>query len=121
MNKLSWLFFFPLLSSCVTLQPTTGCAVSGLLSAGCDCANSITHEETHLTFEECLSFLEADPKTGRGAAIFHSSADFNTINTELKEMCRMLGPRCSIATQALIDSNERMVRRAQSYSTLHPQ
>lgn len=78
------------------------CAAAGKISAGANCSHLLTTETSTLTLDEFLAFLEADPSTGRGAALCMSPGGWGEMKTELETACRYLGSRCSKQVQAFI-------------------
>lgn len=109
MRKLPWQVLSILalsLSACVTVPNTKACAVKGILSAGAICAETLTGLTSEMTFDEFLTFLEAQPDTsdpnhlgeirpGHAAAIVQSADDWNKQKTALEQACRELGNSCS--------------------------
>ena len=99
-------------TGCVTVQDKKFCSVAGVLSAGANCTHFLTNEKEEMNFDQFLEFLEpryATPTTTeKGAAVCFSSDDFTAMKNEVEIMCRMLGDRCSYATQkalGIIDTN----------------
>ena len=90
-------------SGCVHVQDAQTCAVAGVLSAGGICSHLLTPETSDMTFEQFVAFLEADPATGKGAAICMSATDWNNMKTELEQACRELGNSCSLSTRRLLN------------------
>jgi hypothetical protein len=115
--------------ACITIADGTACSLAGNLPAHSDgsfCSHLISATSINLTLNETLDFLNAQPQrfcvpvlgmpicaddqlqgtqvmmSARGAAIFMSDQDWNTMKTELEEACRELGSSCSYATQSMI-------------------
>lgn len=97
-----------LLSSCsglgITLPDTKVCAVAGRLTAGMDCANTISPETSELSFAQAVEFLEPQPEftnaagvhfPARGAALCQSAEDWTKLKTVIEQACLKLGKSCT--------------------------
>lgn len=90
-----YLIFFGsalLVSGCVSVPNTTGCAVKGTLLAGAICSETNTGKTSELTFDELVEFMQ--PNENKGGAICFSSSDYQRMKTALEQACRALGNRC---------------------------
>jgi hypothetical protein len=107
--------FLIVASGCVTIPNSKFCTVAGVLSAGANCAESLTEKTSEMTLDQFIDFLEPqserdDPDhpgqklPARGGAICQSSDDFTKIKTSLEKACRELGSRCSYEVQHAIES-----------------
>lgn len=106
----NWLFpslVALLLSGCaaITVPNTRFCSVAGTISAGADCAYTLTDRTEEMDLEEFIDFLEPqlerpDPKKPgailpeRGGAICRSSQDEAALMIALEQACRKLGTTC---------------------------
>ena len=93
-----WLYSLNLVSlvGCtITVPNVRVCAVTGTMSAGADCAYSISGETEEMTLDQWFSFLEPQTEPPRGAAMCMSSADFSKIKTAIEQACRKLGTSCT--------------------------
>jgi hypothetical protein len=110
-NKL-WLISSALaLSGCATIPNIKACTAAGVLSAGANCAETVTGVTSQMTEDEYFDFLEPqqerpDPSSpghllpARGGAICTSSEDFNRLKTEFEKACKKI--KCTKeAAQAL--------------------
>ena len=100
------LFVSMVLSACVTVPNTTVCTVSGVLSDGSICAETLTGKKSELDIDKFLEFLtpqdeRPDPDhpgqtlPKRAGAMCQSKEDWNKMKTALEQACRDLGLRCS--------------------------
>lgn len=87
------------------------CAVSGVLSAGMDCAKTLSDETAQMTLDETIQFLE--PTDTRGAAICQSAEDWNKLKTALEVACEKLGRACTREAKEQISQVSSRVSRLQ--------
>jgi hypothetical protein len=95
------------LSGCATTVPNTRvCAVAGVLTAGADCAHTLSDETESLTLEQFIDFLEPAPERpdpahpgqvlpARGPAMCQSADDWGKAKTALEQLCEKAGSRCT--------------------------
>lgn len=69
------------------------CAIAGLISAGADCAKTLTDDTRSMTLTETLDFLE--PREGKAAALCMTAIDFNKLKNALEKACEILGSDCT--------------------------
>ena len=106
-----------LLSSCVTVPVpnTKECQVAGILSAGMNCAETITHKISELNLAETIDFLEPQPERqdpsdptktlpARAGAICRSADDARKQKDALDIACRLLGNKCTKEMKETIES-----------------
>lgn len=113
----AWLILFVLilLNGCsVTVPNLKACTVSGTLSAGLNCAETLSENKTRMNFREALEFIQAQPERPdpndankmlpkKGAAIMFSADDFKKIKDFIEQACRKLGEGvCSKEVQAKV-------------------
>lgn len=95
-----------LLPSCpgenIKVYNTNLCSVSGSLSKGMICAETLTRKTSEINLEQTIKFLEADPNTGKGAALCQSSDDWRKNLTTLEQACAALKNRCKPELRSLI-------------------
>lgn len=75
---------------------TEVCSVAGLLAAGMDCAETLTHKTRSMNLDETIEFLE--PQTGpkaKGAALCQSADDWSKQKIALEQACELLGSKCT--------------------------
>lgn len=91
------LFVLTLLGSCtrIDVKNTEACAVAGRLNAGANCSDTLTNKTREMNFNEFVDWLEPDPKTGRGAAVCQSAADWAAQKTALEQACAALKDSCT--------------------------
>lgn len=65
------------------------------MSAGGDCAETISGETSRLTLDEYLAFLEPQLEPERAGALCQSAADWGRLKTAFEQACRKLGARCT--------------------------
>lgn len=121
-----------LLAACTTIKlPNTPvCAVAGTMSAGADCAYTLTDETYSLSFDEWIDYLEPqsdrpDPKApgktlpARGGALCLPSEGWAGFKTALEQACRKLGGRVCTAEvkAALLKTDERLTLLAAGASS----
>lgn len=84
------------LSSCASIRIPDAriCAANGPVLNGASCAHTLTSATEQISGDAFLSFLEADPSAGRGAALCMSPSDFNGLETALEQACSALGSSC---------------------------
>lgn len=101
-KKRLYLSLFSLaLSGCgVTIPNTKVCAVAGRLSAGADCAYTLSPKTEEMNLDEFITFLE--PTETRGAALCQSAEDWNKLKTALELACKKLGSACKKEAQETI-------------------
>jgi hypothetical protein len=98
-TKMLYLLLFVLIfPSCngIKIPNTEVCSTAGSLSAGMDCAETMTSKKRYMTLDETLKFL------GDGA-LCQSSSDWVKNKTTLEQACMLLGPRCSREFRALLN------------------
>ena len=111
-KKLLVLLFALILQGCnsIQIENTEICSVSGLMSAGMDCAETLTPKTRSLNLDETIKFLEPhadpDPKKKRAGAMCQSSADWNKMKTALEQACKILGSKCAYEVQQIINTIE---------------
>lgn len=79
----------------IEIKNTEACAVAGRLGAGANCSDTLSNNTREMTFNEFATWLEPDPKTGRGAAVCQSAADWNSQKIALEQACAALKDACS--------------------------
>ena len=89
--------------------------MSGKLSAGADCANTLKPGGRSMTLTEFIEFLEPSPAIGdkpeKGPAICQSSDDWNKLKTALEQACALLKDQCTYEMQEwLLKANEILLR-----------
>lgn len=90
-----------LLSGCtITLPDVKVCAVAGMMSAGSDCAYTISGETSSMDLNQWIEFLEPQVEPARGAAMCMSSSDFAKIKTVIEQACKKLGTSCTKEAKA---------------------
>lgn len=94
-RPLASLFALTLSACSVQIPNVVVCSTAGYMSAGADCAESLSDETKVLTLDEWIAFLEPNIETGRGAALCLSSEDFTKLKTALDQACSKLGRWCS--------------------------
>lgn len=95
MRKLHLLVLFAsTLSSlrCATLPNVEFCSAASPISAGANCAFTLSEKTREMTYYEFLDFLE--PNKERGGALCASAKDFEEYKNAMEKACRLLGPRC---------------------------
>jgi hypothetical protein len=116
-----------LVSACKTISiPNTEvCAVAGVMSAGANCAETLSEKTREMTLDEFLEFLEPkeelrDEKTGkiiqaeRAPAICQSATDWNALKTSLETACEKLGNSCTYDIRESISKMTRAIDFLQS-------
>ena len=68
------------------------CSVAGTVSAGADCAYTLSPETEEMNLDELIDFLE--PTDKRAGAMIMSAKAFQKLKTEFEKACRMLSGRC---------------------------
>lgn len=79
----------------IEIKNTEACAVAGRLGAGANCSDTLSNNTREMTFNEFATWLEPDPKTGRGAAVCQSAADWNAQKIALEQACAALKDSCT--------------------------
>lgn len=84
-----------LLNGCsgVTIPNIKVCAVAGTMSAGADCAYTLSDETESMSFDEFLAFLQ--PTDTRGSALCQSAEDWTKLKTAIEIACKKLGSACN--------------------------
>lgn len=100
----------------ITLPNTKVCSVSGYLQDGMICAETLTTKTSEMTFDETISFLEADIDTKKPAALCQSASDWNKIKTALDQACELLKKRCTKEIKEQIASLENAVDSTSMHS-----
>ena len=100
--------FVLVLASCsITIPNTRVGATSGMMTAGADCAWTLSDETSELNLDEWIAFLEPQEGSGavpaRGAAICQSAEDWNRQKTALEQACRKLGRWCTMEVKAKVE------------------
>lgn len=92
-----------ILSGCkIKVKNTRICSVAGLLTAGMDCAYTLSDKTEELSMKESLEFLHPQPEREdpampgkklpkRAGAICQSADDWNSIATSLELACDKIG------------------------------
>lgn len=111
-----------LLASCSIVVPNTKvCATAGTMTAGADCAWTLTDATEELDMNQWLEFLEPRQATetspARGAAICQSAEDWNRMKTALEQACRKLGRWCTHEAQATAEAMSARVDALQAKVT----
>jgi hypothetical protein len=97
-----------LLSGCaITVPNTRVCSIAGVISAGANCAWTLSEQTEEMTLDQFIEFLE--PNDTRGGAICQSSDDWNKMKTALEQACKKLGPNCSYEVQQELEASARRV------------
>lgn len=106
----------------ITIKNSEFCAVSGILAAGMDCANSLKPDTREMNLDETIAWLEPAAAVidsngkvvvpAKGSAICQSSNDFTNNKTTLETACRMLGKKCSYELQQVISKMDETVKKA---------
>lgn len=93
-----------LLSGCTVMLPDARiCSASGTLSAGMDCAYTVSDKMEELSLEQSIEFLEPQLDPPRGAALCMSSEDFSKVKTAIEQACKKLGTSCRKETRESIE------------------
>ena len=111
-----WLCLLPLaLSSCsVTVPNVMLCTTAGVMSAGGDCAKSLSDDTATLDLDQWIEFLEpqveqvlpGDVKIpARGGALCMSSDDFAKLKTAMEQACHKLGRWCSYEVKTTMEQS----------------
>lgn len=99
--------FFALLNSqCATVPNTKACTVAGRLAAGAICDWTISGEQSDLTLDQFIEFLEPEPTRpdpdhpgqalpARAGAVCQSAEDFEKQKVALEQACKKLAGGCS--------------------------
>lgn len=116
--------FSLLVSGCATVKIPNAqvCTVAGKISAGADCAWTLSNQTSEMTFDEFLDFLEpqrARPDPGkpditlpaRAGALCQSAEDWNKNKTALEQACKLLGRNCSRTARAAIKRMDAFANR----------
>jgi hypothetical protein len=82
----------------IIIQDSTVCSASGIVSAGANCAHTLSSETSQLTLDQFMNFLEAQQNPSKAPAICMSANDWSQLDTAIKSMCRELGGKCAFAT-----------------------
>lgn len=99
------------LSGCVTVPNTEVCTVAGVLSAGADCAMTLSSDTRQMTMDEFLEFLLPNDK--RGGAMCQSVEDWNKQKTALEQACDKLGKACSYDIREAINKVTKNIDKLQ--------
>ena len=65
------------------------------MSAGADCAYTISGETEAMDLNQWIEFLEPQVEPARGAAMCMSSENFARIKTVIEQACKKLGGACT--------------------------
>lgn len=98
MRKNLYLIWFALtLSGCASIElPNVKvCTVAGDLSAGANCAYTLSDDTEEMTIEEYLDFLSPSDDPPRAGALCQSAHDWTRIKTTLEQACVMLKKKCT--------------------------
>lgn len=119
LNLFSGALLLCLLSGCgITIPNTRVCAVSGLMTAGADCAWTLSDETEEMNLDQLIEFLEPRVATetlpARGAAICQSAEDWNKQKTALEQACKKMGRWCTFEVKAMAESMQARVDALQS-------
>src|ERR1017187_8697433 len=103
-KKLSLCTFALMLLGCnsVKIHNIEICSVAGKMSAGMDCAETLTAKTREMNLDETIVFLEPNEKEGRGGAYCESAKDLDSMKTSLEQACKLLGSQCSYEIQQTI-------------------
>ena len=107
-KKLLVLLFVLILQGCnsIKIENTEICSISGMMSAGMDCAETLTPKTRSMNLDETIKFLEPhadiDPAKKRAGAMCQSAEDWNKMKTSLEQACAILGNRCTYELQQII-------------------
>ncbi len=115
-------FVLILLANCASTEvPNTEvCAVAGVLSAGMDCAETLTAKTRSMDLHQAITFLEPQEEItnpdgtvtpARGAALCQSSEDWGEMKTALEQACKILGPRCTYEMHQAIAAASSVIDR----------
>lgn len=98
-----------LLDGCggIAIQNTRVCAVAGIMSAGADCAWTLSDDTEEMTLDEFITFLQ--PNEQRGSAVCQSAEDWNKNKTALEQACKKLGSFCTYEMRKQIKAAARRV------------
>jgi hypothetical protein len=64
------------------------------MSAGADCAYTLSDKTESMTLDEFITFLEPQIQPPKGAAVCMSSEDYSQIKTAIEQACKKLGTSC---------------------------
>lgn len=86
---------FVLLSGCsgLVIPDARICSVAGVMSAGMDCATTVSGKTETLNLDQSIAFLE--PSTERGGAMCMSTEDFTKLKMLIEQACDRLGRACT--------------------------
>jgi hypothetical protein len=94
---------FILCGCTVSIPNITVCATAGVLSAGGDCAETLSDTTSSLALDQWIEFLEPQAERvlpdgkiipARGAALCMASGDFGKLKTAMEQACKLLGAKC---------------------------
>lgn len=98
------LFGFISIVSCeYKVRNVEACAVAGIMSAGMDCANTLSDATRSMNLDKSIEFLEPQVSPPRAGAICMSAEDFNNQKTDIEVLCRKMGSACTLEAHELID------------------
>jgi hypothetical protein len=114
--SLAFILLISMLAGCtVSIPNITVCATAGVLSAGGDCAETLSGKTSSLTLDQWIEFLEPQAEQtlpdgkvipSRGAALCMSSDGFAKLKTAMEQACKLLGAKCQKeVTQRINDIN----------------
>jgi len=81
-------------SACATIPNTRVCTVAGSISAGMNCAYTLSKKTEEMTVDETFYFLEPRDSPARSGAICMSAFDYAKFKNALEQSCHLLGSRC---------------------------
>lgn len=114
------------LSGCLIVKKNTKiCSVAGTMTAGMDCAYTLSDDTEEMDLKTSLEFLTAQPKRPdpldptkmlpeRAGAICQSAEDWNADATTLEQACKKAN--CSNDVKQNLDEISRRLRKQQALS-----
>lgn len=96
-TALLFLLSLNFLSACthVEIPNLELCSTAGTLTAGADCAETLTDKTRSMNLDEFVAFLEPQIEPARGAALCMSSESFSRLKSALEKACAKLGRACT--------------------------
>lgn len=125
LNLAILLLILSLLTACkeIQIKDAKDCTTAGIIQAGAECATTLSHQKTSMTYEEFVYFLEPQheheengnviPK--RGGAICRSVDDYINAKNALEQACIELKNRCTYELKSAIDGMEIIIRTNQDF------
>ena len=96
--------------------------VAGVITAGADCAYTISGEPEEMTMDEFIDFLEPgyepDGETEKGPAMCQSAKDWTSYKSALEELCRRT-KRCRPEQKKSLENITRMLKAAENGVRFH--